>query len=130
MAISEHDYLGHDAVGLAKLIASREVTPAEALEAALARAAKVNPKINAITQDLSERARREASGGGLSGPLAGVPFLLKDLGPELAGTPTTCSSRLYADDIAKADSPLTALYRAAGLVVFGKTNTPELGSSR
>jgi len=127
MAISEHDYLTHDAVGLAALIAAREITPAEALEAALARAAKLNPKLNAITMDLSERARREAAGGALSGPLAGVPFLLKDLGPDLAGTPTTCSSRLYAGDVAKADSPLTALYRAAGLVVFGKTNTPELG---
>jgi amidase len=127
MAISEHDYLAHDAVGLAKLIATREITAAEALDAALARSAKVNPSINAITMDLSERARREAAGGTLSGPLAGVPFLLKDLGLDLAGTATTCSSRLYADDIAKADSPLTALYRAAGLVIFGKTNTPEIG---
>jgi amidase len=127
MAITEDDYLAQDAVGLAGLIASREITAAEALEAALARSAKVNPKLNAITMDLSERARREAAGGELSGPLAGVPFLLKDLGPDLAGTPTTCSSRLYAQDIAKADSPLTALYRAAGLVIFGKTNTPELG---
>ena len=127
MAITEHDYLAHDAVGLAKLIANREIIPTEALEAALARSAKVNPKLNAITLDLSERARREAATQTLSGPLAGVPFLLKDLGPDLAGTPTTCSSRLYADDIAEADSPLTALYRAAGLVIFGKTNTPELG---
>jgi amidase len=127
MAITEADYMAQDAIGLAGLIAGREITPAEALEAALARAAKVNPRLNAITMDLSERARAEAASGELSGPLAGVPFLLKDLGPDLAGAPTTCSSRLYANDIAEQDSPLTALYRAAGLVIFGKTNTPELG---
>ncbi len=124
--MNEDDYLGEDAVGLAALIARREITAAEALEAALARAAKVNPKLNAITMDLAERARRDAAGP-LSGPLAGVPFLLKDLGPKLAGTATTESSKLYAQEIAVADSPLTSLYKAAGLVIFGKTNTPEMG---
>jgi len=124
--MNEDDYLACDAVGLAELIAANEVTALEALEAALARAAKVNPQINAITMDLSERARREASLPA-AGPLAGVPFLLKDLGPALAGTPTTSSSKLFKDEIAAADSPLTAAYRGAGLVIFGKTNTPELG---
>ncbi|HWF77312.1 MAG TPA: amidase [Caulobacteraceae bacterium] len=124
--MNEQDYLAHDAVGLAALIAGRQITAVEALEAALARAAKVNPKINAITMDLSERARHEAAGP-LSGPLAGVPFLLKDLGPKLAGTATTESCKLYAQETAAVDSPLTTLYREAGLVIFGKTNTPEMG---
>jgi len=124
--MNEEDYLAEDAVGLAGLIARKEITAAEALEAALARAAKVDPRLNTITMDLSERARHAAAGP-LSGPLAGVPFLLKDLGPELAGTPTTNSCKLYAEDVAQADSPLTMLYKAAGLVIFGKTNTPELG---
>ncbi|HEY3799967.1 MAG TPA: amidase [Caulobacteraceae bacterium] len=124
--MTEDEYLACDAVALAALIARREVTAAEALEAALARLAKVNPKINAVTMDLAERARREAAGP-LGGPLAGVPFLLKDLGAKLAGTSSTESSRLYLDDIAEADGPLTTLFRQAGLVVFGKTNTPELG---
>jgi amidase len=125
--MKEDDYLACDAVGLAGLIARREASAAEALEAALARMAKVNPKINAVTMDLGERARAEAKRGGLTGPLAGVPYLLKDLGARLAGTPTTESSRLYAETIAPADSPLTMAYRGAGLVIFGKTNTPELG---
>jgi Asp-tRNA(Asn)/Glu-tRNA(Gln) amidotransferase A subunit family amidase len=125
--MNEDDYLAEDAVGLAALIAGRQISAAEALEAALARAAKVNPALNAITMDLSERARREAAAGDLSGPLAGVPFLLKDLGPALAGTPTTQSCKLYAQEVAQHDSPLTMLYREAGLVIFGKTNTPELG---
>jgi Asp-tRNA(Asn)/Glu-tRNA(Gln) amidotransferase A subunit family amidase len=124
--MNEDGYLAQDAVGLAGLIAARQITAAEALEAALARSAKVNPRLNAITMDLSARARRDAAAP-LQGPLAGVPFLLKDLGPALAGTPTTSSCKLYAQDIAEVDSPLTMLYRAAGLVIFGKTNTPELG---
>jgi Asp-tRNA(Asn)/Glu-tRNA(Gln) amidotransferase A subunit family amidase len=124
--MTEDDYLAQDAMGLANLIGDREVSPREVLEAALARMAKVNPKINAITLDLSDRARAETDGE-LDGPLAGVPFLLKDLGPKLAGTATTDSCKLYANDIAAEDSPLTKLYRQAGLVIFGKTNTPELG---
>ncbi len=120
------EYAAQDAVGLAALIAGRQVSATEVLEAALARMAEVNPKINAITQDLGERARKVAASG-LTGPLAGVPFLLKDLGPTLAGTPTTNSSKLYQHDIADADSPLTTFYKGAGLNIFGKTNTPEFG---
>jgi amidase len=127
MAITEDDYLARDAIGLAELIAGGQITASQALEAALARSAKVNPKINAITLDLAGRARRELAARAPSGPLAGVPFLLKDLGPKLAGTATTDSCKLYAGDIAEADSPLTSLYKAAGLTIFGKTNTPELG---
>jgi len=127
MAITEDDYRAQDAIGLAGLIAGGQITAAEALEAALARSAKVNPKINAITLDLADRARREVAAKAPTGPLAGVPFLLKDLGPKLAGTATTDSCKLYADDVAEADSPLTSLYKAAGLTIFGKTNTPELG---
>ncbi len=122
----EDDYLAQDAIGLAKLIADREVSASEVLEAALARMGKVNATVNAVTLDLTERARQEARGD-LKGPLAGVPFLLKDLGPKLVGTPTTGACKLHATEIADADSPLTQLYREAGLVIFGKTNTPELG---
>jgi amidase len=127
MAITEDDYLAQDAIALAGHIAGGRLTAVEALEAALARSDKVNPKINAITLDLAERARRELAAKTPTGPLAGVPFLLKDLGPKLAGTATTDACKLYADDIAETDSPLTALYKAAGLTIFGKTNTPELG---
>jgi len=118
------DYRRHDAVGLAELVARREVSPGELLDAAAARMAQVNPQINAVTQDLTERARGEAAG---SGAFRGVPFLLKDLGATLAGTPTTGGSRLFADAVATADSALTAAYKGAGLSIFGKTNTPEFG---
>jgi Asp-tRNA(Asn)/Glu-tRNA(Gln) amidotransferase A subunit family amidase len=125
--MTRDEYMACDAVGLAALVARGEVSAAEALEAALTRLAEVNPKLNAVTQDLSERARRQVARGAPAGPLGGVPYLLKDLGPTLAGTPTTGSCRLYADDVAEADSPLAAAYQRAGLVIFGKTNTPEIG---
>ena len=56
-----------------------------------------------------------------------VPFLLKDLGALDAGVPHTGGSRLYADTIAPIDNTLTRRYRAAGLVILGRTNTPEMG---
>ncbi|MDB5450589.1 MAG: 6-aminohexanoate-cyclic-dimer hydrolase [Phenylobacterium sp.] len=118
------DYRGHDATGLAELVARREVSAGQLLDAALARAAEVNPKINAITLDLAAKARAETA---TSGALGGVPFLLKDLGAALAGTPTTGGSKLFAEQVAPADSAVTRLYREAGLVIFGKTNTPEFG---
>jgi len=127
--MTEDEYLARDAVGLRELIQTREISASEALEAALARLAKVNPRINAVTLDLSERARHEAQATSAAGPLAGVPYLLKDLGQALAGTTTTQACKLYKDDIADADSALTAAYRAAGLVIFGKTNTSEFGLS-
>jgi len=118
------EYRAHDAVGLAGLVAKGEVTAGELLETALARAAEVNPKINAVTLDLGAEARKAPAG---QGPLAGVPYLLKDLGAALAGTPTSGGSRVFAEIPAAADSSLTRLYKAAGLNIFGKTNTPEFG---
>ncbi|MGH7024400.1 MAG: amidase, partial [Caulobacteraceae bacterium] len=61
------------------------------------------------------------------GPLGGVPFLLKDLSAQLAGTPTTAGSRIMGKEPASADSSLVAKFKEAGLVVAGKTNTPEFG---
>jgi Asp-tRNA(Asn)/Glu-tRNA(Gln) amidotransferase A subunit family amidase len=118
------DYRRHDAVGLAELVARREVSASELLDAAAARMAQVNPQINAITLDLTERARAETHA---TGALGGVPFLLKDLGASLAGTPTSGGSKLFSEFVAPADSALTAAYKAAGLSIFGKTNTPEFG---
>src|SRR5579859_7670068 len=118
------DYRRHDAVGLAELVARREVSAGELLDAATARMAQVNPQINAVTLDLTGRARGETHA---SGALGGVPFLLKDLGASLAGTVTSMGSRLFSQVTADADSALTTAYKAAGLTIFGKTNTPEFG---
>src|SRR5262249_4139356 len=105
----------------------REVTSLEVLEAAIARAERLNRQINAITVPLYEHARAAAGAPRPAGPLAGVPFLLKDLGAQLTGTRTTGSSKLYKDFVADHDSTLVARYRAAGLNVFGKSASPEMG---
>jgi amidase len=123
--IPEYEQL--DAVGLATLIARREVTALEVLDEAIARAEKFNSAINAIILKLYDQARAVAKAPLPEGPLAGVPFLLKDLGVLMAGTPTTGSSKLFADFIADHDSTIVARYRAAGLNIFGKTATSELG---
>ncbi|MCI3133758.1 amidase [Phenylobacterium aquaticum] len=121
------DYRKHDAVGLAGLVAKGEVSAGELLETAVARMAEVNPRLNAVTLDLADRARKETAAAAPTGPLAGVPYLLKDLGALLAGTPTTGGSALWKDNVPAADSAIVTAYKQAGLVIFGKTNTPEFG---
>lgn len=118
------DYRAFDATGLAEPVARREVAPAGLLDAATARMAEVNPSINAVVQDLTERARAETPA---TGPFRGGPFLVKDLGISLAGTTTSRGSRVFSKTVAGADSALGRAYREAGLVTFGKTNTPEFG---
>jgi amidase len=125
--MNQTDYLAQDCVGLADLIARGEIKAAEALEAALTRTEAVNPSLNAITLLLADEARAAVQGGAPTGPLGGVPFLLKDLGAQMAGTATTAGSRLLKDHVAAADSAIVTAYRRAGLVIFGKTNTPEFG---
>ena len=76
-----------------------------------------------------EAALDEVERGLPDGPLTGVPTLIKPLGADVAGLPTTRGSRLFADKVALADSELVRRYRAAGMVVLGTTNTPEHGFS-
>ncbi len=120
------EYRQRDALGLAALVAHREVSPGELLELATARAEAVNPVINAIVRRFDERARAQIAGG-LHGPFAGVPFLLKDLSADYGGEPISSGCRFLADYVPAHDSELVRRYKAAGLVIFGKTNTPEFG---
>jgi len=121
------EYQQHDAVGLAEIVRKREARPEELLDAALRRAESVNPALNAIVRTLEQEARRTVASDALSGPLAGVPFLLKDISAQLKGVPTSAGSRLFADQPAADDSAIVRAYKEAGLVIFGKTNTPEFG---
>lgn len=123
------EYQSHDAVGLAALVAQNLVSPTELLDVAQQVAADRNPSINAITQHLDGFARSEIARGLPFGPFRGVPFLLKDQFQQLTGTVTTASCKVLATTVADHDSTLTARYRAAGLVIFAKTNTPELALS-
>ena len=120
------EYVRHDAVGLADLIRAGQVTASEVLAAAQARMV-ARKELNAVVLDLFDRAKTQIAGGLGSGPLAGVPFMLKDLGQHYAGTVTSSGSRAFAGNTADHDSTLTQRYLAAGLVICGKTNTPELG---
>jgi len=115
-----------DATALAALVRKGEVSAPELLEAAIERAERINPEINAIITPLHDFARTAAANPG-DGPLAGVPFLLKDLGAELGGTAMNHGSRYMNGYVSAEDSELTARFRRAGLVIFGKTNTPEFG---
>lgn len=129
MAKAFPDYEDHDALGLAALVRKRETTPAELLEAAIARIERTNPNVNAVIDPLYDRARAAIARGLPQGPFTGVPFLLKDLGQMLTGVRLRSGSRLFADYVAPKDSTLARRYEVAGLVIAGKTNTPELGCS-
>ncbi|MDP1647689.1 MAG: amidase [Rubrivivax sp.] len=115
------------AVGLAELVARGEVTAAELLASAIARSEAVDPQINALSQRHWDEARHAIEQGLPDGPLKGVPFLLKDVSVQMAGTVTSNCSKLYADQLSTQDSTLVERYKRCGLVIFGKTNTPEMG---
>ncbi|GAY09098.1 amidase [Pseudonocardia sp. N23] len=121
------EYRRHDAVGLAELVAKGEVGASDLLETAISRAAEVEPRIHAIVRPMHEIARARAAGP-LSGPFAGVPFLLKDLGQHYAGLPTGAGSRSLAAYAQPAHAVVVQRWLDAGLVPFGKTNTPEFGA--
>lgn len=125
MRLPEYDRL--DAIGLAELVARRAVSPGELLEAALERADGRNPALNAIVARYDDEARERAAGPLPPGPLSGVPFLLKDLATEWGGHPLTAGSRFTRDLVASDDSGVVRRLLAAGLILFGQTNTPELG---
>jgi amidase len=119
-------YLAHDGLGLAALIRDGQVTAEEVVEAAIAQIERVNPQINAVITPLYEEGRRVAAAPG-TGPFAGVPFVIKDLLTTYAGVPMAAGSRLLTDYVPDHDSEVVRRFKAAGLVILGKTNTPEFG---
>jgi Asp-tRNA(Asn)/Glu-tRNA(Gln) amidotransferase A subunit family amidase len=123
------EYRRHDALGLAELVRKGEASPAELLEIAIARTEAVNPTLNAVVIKHYERAREAIRRGLPDGPLQGVPYLLKDLGIALKGTITTQGSVFFLNAEVDHDSTLVERYQGAGLVLFGKTHSPEFGGS-
>jgi Asp-tRNA(Asn)/Glu-tRNA(Gln) amidotransferase A subunit family amidase len=121
------DYLAHDALALAALVAKRSVSPEELLDLAQARLEAVNPKLNAVVLPMQDEARAALRAGLPQSPLRGVPFLLKDLHSLYAGSRTTHGSRFFRDFVADHDTEIVARYRRAGLVIFGRTASPEFG---
>jgi Asp-tRNA(Asn)/Glu-tRNA(Gln) amidotransferase A subunit family amidase len=127
VAMRFDEYRRQDATALANSIAKKEVSAKEVLEAAITRAEQVNPAINAIVHKQYDRARSAVAQGLPSGPLNGVPFFVKDLGFFENGEPATLGSSLFKDFVADHDSAYVARCKRAGLVIMGRSSSPEFG---
>jgi amidase len=121
------EYAQYDGIGLAQLVKKGEVSPAEICEEAITRIERVNPALNAVITPMYDLARETVQNNLPDGPFAGVPFLLKDLLGDFAGVPQTMGSKACKNYIPARDSELVKRYKQAGLVILGKTNTPEFG---
>src|SRR5262245_34940783 len=128
------DLLAMSSVELRRRIGTKEISPVELLEAAIARIARLNPAVNAICATIYERARREAKAaekavrdGEALGPLHGLPTGIKDL-HDAEGLLTTHGSPLYRDHMPARDCAMVANVRKAGAIVVAKTNVPEFGA--
>jgi amidase len=115
-----------DATAQAELIRTGQVSAAELAEATIERIEALNPRLNAVVTPLFDRAL-DAARTGPAGPFAGVPYLLKDLACEMQGVRFTEGSRFLAGHVSTFDQELVVRLRQAGLVILGKTNTPEFG---
>ncbi|HEX8864235.1 MAG TPA: amidase [Lentzea sp.] len=110
-----------DATAQADLVRRGEVSPAELVAAAVGRIEALNPAVNAVITPMPDAPPP------VDGPFAGVPFLVKDLVVEVAGTRFSEGSVFLRDNVSTQDSLLVTRLRRAGLVLIGKTNTPEFG---
>ena len=118
-----NEYVTYDGIGLAQLVATGEVTSAELAELAIAAVQQVNPQINAVIEHWSPTVTEG------TGPLAGAPFLIKDLAITSAGRRVELGSRLAQGLVAESDSYLMQRFNAAGLATLGRTTTPEMAFS-
>jgi amidase len=126
--MSFNEYASFDGLALGRMVRERKITPAELMEAAIARAEKLNGKLNAIVFKDYARAlasARDRKAG--SAPFEGVPMLLKDIMGDCAGMPTRSACAFLPTAPMQADSEVVARYKRAGFIPFAKTNAPELG---
>jgi len=123
----ENEFTSLDATGLAGLVRRKQVKPIELVEAAIERIERLNPTLNAVVTPMYEQAREAAASKLPDGPFTGVPFLLKDLGAPFAGVRMTMGSAFLRNFAPDHDSELVARLKRSGLIIVGKTNTPELG---
>jgi amidase len=115
----------YDGLGLAELVRTKQILPAELVEEAIRRIEAHNPKINAVIYKMYDQARVAAKGDLPDSPFKGVPFLQKDMHATVEGVPTSCGTRLLKDIPQPHDSEIVRRYRAAGIIILGKTNVPE-----
>lgn len=125
--MTSHDYAALDGIALADAIRTGALSAREALDAAIGLLEQVNPRLNAVVYKAYDHAEAALKAGIGSGPFAGVPFLVKDLSLPIKGIRQTSGSRFFGDYIPDFDSTLAERYRAAGLIVIGRTASTELG---
>ncbi|MCR9279520.1 MAG: amidase family protein [Pseudomonadaceae bacterium] len=125
-ALTDSEYRAADAVELASLVASGEVSAQEVVECAQARMGAHNDALNAVVWPMPDHASDTLSNLP-AGPLSGVPFLVKDLNLAWANTRLTSGSQFMKDLRVEHDAPLASAFKASGVVAIGKTNTPEFG---
>jgi amidase len=106
-------------------VRTKQILPAELVEEAISRIEAHNPKINAVIYKMYDQARMAAKGNLPDSPFKGVPFLQKDMHATVEGVPTSCGTRLLKDIPQSHDSEIVRRYRAAGIIILGKTNVPE-----
>jgi amidase len=123
------EYREYDALGLADLVRRRQVSIPELVESALQAIELLNPRLNAVVRVLPEAGRGAESQANADGLFRGVPFLLKDTGVSLANVPPEYGSRYFKGYSRSYDSEIVRRYKNAGLIILGKTNCSELGSS-
>jgi amidase len=116
-----------DATAQAELVRKKEVQPLELVEAAIERIERLNPALNAVITPMYDLARARATGKLPDGPFRGVPFLLKDIMASYAGVRMAMGSKVLQNFVPDHDSELVKRLKSAGLIVLGKTNTPEFG---
>jgi amidase len=121
------EFSTYDGMGLAKLLRSGQISARELVQAAIERIEAHNLRLNAVVHTMFEAALKAAQGPLPDGVFKGVPFLLKDLLSWYEGEPLTSGSRLFAGWRAPQDSEIVRRYRRSGVIVLGKTNTPEFG---
>ncbi|MBT7086500.1 MAG: amidase [Desulfobacterales bacterium] len=121
------EYDQYDALGLAGLVKQGQVTSVELCEEAIERIEKINPKLNAVVTKMYEEGRQSVRETLPEGPFTGVPFLLKDLMAAYAGVPLTSGCKALKSFVPGYDSEMVVRFKKAGLVILGKTNTPEFG---
>lgn len=123
------EYENYDGLGLARLIRERQVSAEEVLEAAISRCEQGNDVLNAVVHPAYQQAREELRQGLTDGPFAGVPMLIKNTGFEVKDQCLSSGSRLFEGVVSAQDCTLVARYRRAGLLLIGKSNTPEFALS-
>ena len=125
--ITSEEYGRYDATGLAGLVANSDVTAADLVECAISQIEEFNPALNAVVAPMFDTARDEVASSEPSGPFGGVPYLVKDLNTWVDGIPATNGSRAFEAFLPPGDCVLVSRLRSGGLILVGKTNTPEFG---